>query len=137
LDWLERVVTVVGIGLPFALAISAAGFLLTMSQGSAVYWTPAAFIIASVIAIIAGFVARSNTQLDYGLQWATGLTLLALPVIRLLSGGPGWNTAFAVGQPIIIAVDVALAVSGGWMLWLLFGLSPAKRAISAALQPAE
>lgn len=137
LDWLERAVTVVGFGLPFALGAAAVGFLVTMPLGSAVFWTPAVFLIASAIAIIGGFTARSNAQLDYALQTATGVTLLALPLVRLVSGGPHWSMAFAAGQPIIIAVDLAMAAGGGWMLWSLFSASPGKVTTAAVMQPAE
>src|SRR5690606_33382021 len=63
LAWLERTLTVVGFGLPFGLVISAAAFLITMPLGSAVYWTTAAFLIASITAILAGIFAPSNELL--------------------------------------------------------------------------
>lgn len=137
LDWLERAVTVVGFGLPFALAATAAGFLITMPMQSAVFWTPAVFLIASAIAIAGGFLARSNAQLDHVLQAATGATLFALPFVRLITGGPGWATAFAAGQPIIVAGDIAMAAAGGWMLWSLLGTLPRKGVVAPLLQPAE
>ncbi len=89
LDWLERAVTVVGFGLPFALAMAAMGFLVAMPLGTAIFWTPAAFLIASALAIAGGVIARSNASLDRALQSATGVTLLVLPLVRLASGGPG------------------------------------------------
>lgn len=137
LDWLERTVTVVGFGLPFALAVTAVGFLVAMPLGSAVFWTPAAFLIASAIAIIGGFAARSSVQLDLALQTATGVTLFALPFVRLASGGPGWSMAFAAHQPVIVAVDLAMAAAGGWMLWSLFGDRRVVPARHITLQPAE
>ncbi|QXQ07156.1 PepSY domain-containing protein [Sphingosinicellaceae bacterium] len=137
LDWLERAVTVVGFGLPFGLAAAAVGFLLAMPQGSAVYWTPAAFLIAAGLAVAGGFVARSNTQLDRLLKAVTGATLLALPVVRLATGGPGWSDTFDAGQPVIIAVDIALAAAGGGMLWLLVRDPQDRPSNIVALQPAE
>ena len=137
LDWLERAVTVVCFGLPLGLAVSAVGFLVAMPLGTATYWTPAAFLIASAAAIVAGFVARSNQQLDRLLQGATGATLLLLPVVRLANGGPGWVDALGVGQPIIVAIDIAVAAAGAWMLVGLVR-SPTRRAPTvAAMQPAE
>jgi uncharacterized iron-regulated membrane protein len=138
LDWLERATTVVGFGLPLGLAGAAIGFLIAMPAGTAVFWTPAAFLIASGLAIVGGFVARSNDQLDRVLQIATGASLLALPFVRLATGGPGWSIAIGVGQPIIVAVDIAMALAGGWMLWSLFGgLSRRRVGVVTALQPAE
>src|SRR3546814_2905246 len=47
LSWLDRVVMVVGFGLPFALVVAAAAFLVAMPLGRAVFWPPAAFLIRS------------------------------------------------------------------------------------------
>ncbi|ATE66691.1 PepSY-associated TM helix domain-containing protein [Rhizorhabdus dicambivorans] len=137
LGWLERAVTVVGLGLPFALVASAVGFLFTMPLGTAVYWTPAAFLIASAVAILGGLFARSNDLLDRGLHLATGLLLVALPLLRLIAGGPGWAGAMAVGQPIIIALDCAMMLGGGWMLWRRFGGSIPRFGRRPRLQAAE
>lgn len=137
LDWLERTTTVIGLGLPFALAVSAAGFLIAMPTGGAVFWTPTAFLGASAVAIAAGFAARSNAQLDTILKALTGATLLVLPLIRLYLGGPGWSDAVAANQPIIVAVDIAMIVGGSWILWSVRLRSFARPVSFAALQAAE
>jgi uncharacterized iron-regulated membrane protein len=137
LGWLERAATVVGLGLPFALAASAAGFLVTMSAGGAVFWTPTAFLIAAAVAIVGGFLAPSNATLDHGLRIATGVLLLILPLIRLAMGGPGWGQVIAVGQPIIVALDIAMVIGGGWMLWRTFGGRLSVAALVPMPEPAE
>jgi len=138
LDWLERTVTVVGFGLPLGLLGAAVSFLVTMPLGSAVFWTPAAFLIVSAAVIIAGVAAPTHAMLSRGLQIAIAVLLVALPFIRLATGGPGWPTALAVGQPSIMAVDLAMLLSGGWLLWHLIGRRSKPLARSApALQPAE
>ncbi|MES2497234.1 MAG: PepSY-associated TM helix domain-containing protein [Pseudomonadota bacterium] len=138
LGWLERAVTVVGFGLPFALVACSAAFLLTMPLGSAVFWTPTAFVGASLLAIFGGMALRSNAVLDTGLQTATGAILALLPVLRLVTGGPGWGEALSVGQPIIVAVDIGLVLAGGWMLWRMHAARFLRgRDVAPALQPAE
>ena len=137
LGWLERAVTVVGLGLPFALVVSAVGFLFAMPLGTAVFWTPAAFLTASALAILGGVFARSNGLLDRSLQIATGALLLLLPIIRLISGGPGWAQAIAVGQPIIVALDLAMLLGGGWMLWRKLGAGLPFISRRPLMQPAE
>lgn len=138
LGWLERSTTVVGFGLPFALAVSAAGFLITMPMGSAVYWTPASFVGAALLAILAGIVLRSNMLLDLIIQSATGAVLILLPILRIATGGPGWGQSLAIGQPVIMALDIAFALAGGWMLWSLHGSRLRQGRIAApTLQPAE
>lgn len=125
LAWLERMVTVVGYGLPCALVTSAAAFLVTMPIGSAVYWTPAAFLIASGTAILAGLMASTNDLLGSVLRGATGAIMIVLPPLRLgVAGGPGWGEAVASAQPIIAALDLAFVVGG---VWLLFGVGKAAR----------
>jgi uncharacterized iron-regulated membrane protein len=138
LDWLERSVTVIGFGLPLALLAAAAGFLVTMPLGTAVFWTPATFLAASAAAILAGVLAPAHAQLLRGLVTAIGTLLVALPLIRLASGGPGWPTVIENGQLAIMAVDIALFVGGAWTLWQT--LAGGRRVIAdddALLQPAE
>lgn len=117
LAWLERTLTVVGFGLPFGLTVSAAAFLIAMPLGSAVYWTTAAFLIASAVAILMGIFSPSNDRLAMMIKGATGLAMLALPLLRLFAaGGPGWGEAIAVGQPIIAALDIAFLLTGIWLV---------------------
>ncbi|TVV71942.1 PepSY-associated TM helix domain-containing protein [Sphingomonas solaris] len=138
LDWLDRAVTVVGFGLPFALVGAAAAFLIAMPLGAAVYWTPAAFLIAAALAILGGVVAPSRAALDRGLLLATGAGMIVLPALRLATGGPGWTTALAAGQPIIVALDLAFAISGGWTVWRIAGDRAVRTATAApVLHPAE
>lgn len=138
LEWLDRTVTVVGFGLPLALLVSAVAFLFAMPLGSAVYWTPTAFLAACAAIILAGFLTPSRAVLDRALQLAIAGLLLALPLIRLATGGPGWSAAIAAEQLSIVAVDLAMWVGGGWSLWSL--LAPRRHRVEAddlALQPAE
>lgn len=117
LTWLERTLTVVGIGLPFALVISAAAFLIAMPLGSAVYWTPAAFLIASAAAILAGIFVPTNDGLMRILKGATGIAMLTLPLLRLMAAnGPGWLEAITVGRPVIAALDIAFVLAGLWLV---------------------
>lgn len=117
LDWLDRSLVIVGLGLPVALLAATAAFLVTMPLGSAAYWTPTGFVIASVILIIAGFLWPTGAGFAHLLQGGTATIMLALPPLRLLTGGPGWVTAIAVGQPVIVALDLAFLLVGGGMAW--------------------
>jgi hypothetical protein len=141
LEWLERTVTVVGFGLPFALVATAAAFLVAMPIGTAVFWTPAGFLIAAGGAILCGAFLPSAIATRM-LQLATGLTMIVLPALRLAMGGPGWSGAIAAGQPIIPAGDCAFLLAGAWMIWRLLGSRPLPDERTGdldlpALQPAE
>lgn len=117
LAWLERMLTVVGFGLPFGLVVSAAAFLVTMPLGSAVYWTTTAFLIAAAAAILAGIFASSNQALTLMLKAATGAVMICLPLLRLsVAGGPGWAEAIGAGQAIIAALDTAFVLGGAWLV---------------------
>lgn len=138
LDWLERAVTVVGFGLPLALLVAAVGFLLTMPLGSAVFWTPTAFLAASAVVILAGATVPKHAMLSHALQIAIGALLIALPLIRLASGGPGWQMSIESSQLSIMAVDLAMLLGGAWTLWhTLAGRRRANRIDHVVLQPAE
>ena len=136
LGWLERSNIVVGLGLPFALATSAAAFLMTMRLGEAVWWTPAGFLIGGALAILAGVVLPTAEKLVLALRLGTGILFLVLPVLRLLEGGPGWGEALAAAQPVIPALDLAFIVAGAWALRPLLPNFHGRRA-AVTLQAAE
>jgi uncharacterized iron-regulated membrane protein len=104
-----RLTAWVGAGLPFAMAASAVGFFLTLQAGATLFWTPAAFLIAAALALLPTFVARAE-RIAPLLFCATGAALLALPVLRIASGGPNWSTALAVGQTAIPVLDVLVSI---------------------------
>jgi uncharacterized iron-regulated membrane protein len=138
LGWLDRTVTVVGLGLPFALVCAAAAFLIAMPLGSAVTWTTGGFLIASAVVIVAGILWPSAAGLAHAVQLATGIAMLALPPLRLLTGGPGWATAILAEQPVIVALDIALVAAGGAMIWRIVGARlPISARVSPSLQAAE
>jgi uncharacterized iron-regulated membrane protein len=106
---LGRLTAWCGAGLPFAMAASAVAFFLTLQAGTAAFWTPAAFLIAAALALLPALIARADriAPLLFG---ATGIVLLALPVLRIATGGPGWPVAFAAGQLAIPALDILLSI---------------------------
>ncbi|MEW9855340.1 PepSY-associated TM helix domain-containing protein [Novosphingobium sp. M1R2S20] len=137
LDWLDRSLVIVGLGLPLALLGSGIAFLLTMPLGTATFWTPAGFLIASAMVIAAGAFWRSAASFAQVLVAMTGVVMVALPPLRLMNGGPGWTTALAAGQWVIVAVDLALVVSGAALLWRLRLPARADAGVAPILQAAE
>lgn len=120
LGWLDRLLVIIGLGLPLALLASTVSFLVAMPLGSATYWTPAGFLIASAAVIVAGFLWPTSAGYARVLQMATAAAMLVLAPLRLLTGGPGWATAMAAGQPIIVALDLAFLLTGSWLMWWVF-----------------
>lgn len=133
---LDRTVMVVGFGLPFAIAGSALAYFLAAPLGSAVWWTPAGFLIASAAAILAGVVMPDAARLGTALRIATGILLALLPVARLLTGGPGWGAALAAGQVTLVAVDLGLLIAAAAFLYSLRRGRAPGGASAPTLQPA-
>ncbi len=137
LGWLDRMVTIVGLGLPFALLCTAVAFLCTTSSGTALFWTPAGFLIASALVIIAGALIADRARFGVLLEGGMGILMLILPPLRLIMGGPGWITAIREGQPIIAAVDIALLLAGVWMLARIMPPRARRTGSEPLLQAAE
>lgn len=137
LGWLDRMVTIVGLGLPFSLLCTAAAFFMTTSSGRALFWTPAGFLIASAAVILGGALIKDRSKLGLLIEGGIGALMLGLPLLRLTMGVPGWTTAIQAGQPIIAAADIALLLAGGWTLAHVASLQSGHRASPSMLQAAE
>lgn len=138
LGWLDRSLVIVGLGLPVALLASTAAFLVAMPVGSATYWTPASFVIASAAIILAGFLWPTSAGFARLLQGTMAAIMLILLPLRLLTGGPGWASAMAAGQPVIVALDLAFLLTGGWLLWSVVRIGQSRRTVGhGVLQAAE
>ena len=136
LDWLDRSVSVVGFGLPFALVVSAAAFLVSMPLGRAIWWTPVAFTGAAATVLIGAVIAPSRIIIDRALLLGTGVLMMGLVPLRLATGGPGWAAAIEAGQPIIVALDFAFVCAGTACIWRIIGQAWAVRPVGT-LQAAE
>src|SRR3546814_3265057 len=91
--------------------------MIAMPLGSAVYWTTAAFLIASALTILMGIFGPSNDMLTVTVKSATGLVMLALPLLRLFAaGGPGWGEGMGLGKPSIPRFATpSLCPAHGWV----------------------
>lgn len=137
LGWLDRTVTIVGLGLPFALLCTAMAFILSTSSERALFWTPAGFLIASAVAIAGGVIIRERARLSLLLEGGMAVLMLGLPPLRFFMGGPGWIMSLQEGQPVIAALDIALLVAGCWMIAHLASGRVRHTGSQAVLQAAE
>jgi uncharacterized iron-regulated membrane protein len=106
---LGRLMAWFGAGLPFAMAASAAAYFLSLQAGTPLFWTPVAFCIAAALALVPTLIACAD-RIALLLFGATGIVLLALPVLRIMTGGPGWSAALASGQLAIPALDILVSI---------------------------
>jgi uncharacterized iron-regulated membrane protein len=137
---LGRVTAWVGGGLPFAMAAAAAAYFVSLPPLTTVVWTPVAFLTAAALALVPALRMRSVERVAPLLFGATGVLLIALPMLRAAAGGPGWGAALAADQNAVPALDV-LAVLGGiaCLASAVLTLRAGERAFSAnsSMQPAE
>ena len=126
----------VGAGLPLALACAAAGFFLALPAGATVFWTPTAFLLAANLALVPALWLQAE-RVASSLFGLTGAVLVALPLLRLTSGGPGWSAALAAGQAAVPVLDILVVLGGlACLVPTLTGRLRA-RPLPALAQPAE
>jgi uncharacterized iron-regulated membrane protein len=117
----------VGYGLPAALVCVALAYFVARAAGAASYdWMLSAYLGSAALAALACLVARDPRRL---LLNATGVILLALPLVRWLSGGPSWSDLADNGLEMVIATDIAIILGGG------FALRSAQRATKTPAAP--
>ncbi|MEM9060859.1 MAG: PepSY-associated TM helix domain-containing protein [Pseudomonadota bacterium] len=111
----RRIMVAVMYGFPIAMVACAYGFFLALPSGETHYWTAFAFIGASVLCLIYGWRERDVSRSADRLCWILAISLIALPLVRLLMGGTAWSEAMISGRTIIPSIDILL-VMGGLML---------------------
>jgi hypothetical protein len=109
---LGRMTAWVGGGLPFAMAAAAAAYFVSLPSLATVFWTPAAFLIAAALALVPALRMRRIERIPPLLFGATGILLMALPLLRAAAGGPNWRAALATGQSAVPVMDFLVAFGG-------------------------
>ncbi len=120
---LARAVAVVGYGLPIAIAGSGIGFFLSLPAEQTLFWTPAAFSIASAVAIGVGLVVHKDRTLARIYRLMLGIAFIALPLLRMGLGGFGWGHLMESGNGKVVAFDLVLLIAGAGFLVAAAGLA--------------
>lgn len=127
-------------GLPIALAASAFGFFLSYPTEAALTTTPLAFLAAALLVIVyACFISpRVGAQaLEAHLVLGLGVTLLALPIVRIATGGILWTNAFAAGAYEAFVIDLALILGGAFCIRSARQRGLSKAATASDARPIE
>lgn len=115
---IARLTHYVGYGLPLALVAAPYAFFAFRNSGVSPADTQGiAFLAVTVIAAVAALAIRDLERLRRWLLGATGVGLIGLPLMRLVTGGMGWGDAFGYGIAAVPSVDIALILSGAASLW--------------------
>lgn len=129
---LARAAHWMGYGLPLALAaVPLARFaapLLDLDIRSSQNWT---FIAVAALATAIALKVRDLDTLRRVLLAGTGLALLLAPLLRWISGGPGWMTALDQGLITVIGLDLALLLAAALCLRVARRARPVTAAASS------
>ncbi|MDF1735098.1 MAG: PepSY-associated TM helix domain-containing protein [Minwuia sp.] len=128
-----RAVTVTSYGLPLAMLTSAYAFFLTHAALDAFWWTPAGFVIGAAGAVALGLVLGDDMRLRRLLGTGIAFGCLALPFVRMATGGTAWAEALSRGYGTVLAIDLVLLALG---LGLLFWSRQVRVARTALMQGA-
>lgn len=132
---MNRAVHAVGYGLPLSLAIAPyAYFLLRESRWHPLDTQGLLFLAVAALLIVYAAVTGDLAAYRRRLLAATGLALIGLPLVRLLSGGIGWSAAWQQGLASLLSVELALLVAGA--LCLRFARRSTTAEDAAAAPPA-
>lgn len=104
----SRVVPALEFGLPLSMLMSAHFYFQTIARTDATYWTPAGFFLTLGAVFVTGLMSKTPQILRRRLEIATALAAVALPGMRLLSGGRGWGAALAIDEPLVVTLDLLL-----------------------------
>ncbi|MEM7188869.1 MAG: PepSY-associated TM helix domain-containing protein [Pseudomonadota bacterium] len=135
----RRILVVFAYGFPIALVASAYAHFLALPFGASIWWTPAAFVVASVVLLGYGWVTTQLQPLSDRLRYLLGLSLFGLPACRILVTGPSWGDAISAGSTAVPVIDLTLVASGAVLLWwpaIVDQFRP-KAAAQPMLEPAE
>ncbi|MDO9452272.1 MAG: PepSY-associated TM helix domain-containing protein [Stagnimonas sp.] len=114
---LARAAHWMGYGLPLALAtVPLARFAAPLLDVDVRALQNGTFIAAVVLASGIALRVRNLDSLRRVLLAGTGIALLVAPLLRWISGGPGWITAFENGLATVIALDLAVLLAGALCL---------------------
>ena len=112
----DRAVQVGGHGLPLAMLGSGYAFFLSRPAGNPFFWTPAGFVLGAGLAIALGLGELDAGALGGRYRRLLGAACLALPVLRMATGGMDWAEALFARQSDVLAVDLFLLIAGACLL---------------------
>lgn len=108
----DRAVRIFGYGLPVAMLASGYAFFLSRPAADPFFWTPAGFVLGAAGAIALGLGNHDAEALGARYRRLLAVACLALPILRMATGGMDWAEALLARQTDVLAVDLFLFISG-------------------------
>ncbi|MDX2288591.1 MAG: PepSY-associated TM helix domain-containing protein [Hyphomicrobiaceae bacterium] len=133
-----RMVPAIGYGLPLAMLVSAHFYFQAIGRSDTATWTPWGFALATLAVIAAAVAMSDRVELTRRLVLATAISAGLLPLARMMAGGRSWGEAVAIGEPVVVSIDLLLLIAAAALTWHWKG-SPQpqwlRRRLAAAAQP--
>ncbi|MEM7781544.1 MAG: PepSY-associated TM helix domain-containing protein [Pseudomonadota bacterium] len=118
----ERGITIFAYGLPLTMATSAMGFFATYNfGGETTQGTVIGFFAGMIVAFALGLRGSSEAVATRSLTAVLVASIAVLPVVRIVTGGPGWITAMSGGGGMVVTMDLLLLLAAGAFAWREFG----------------
>jgi hypothetical protein len=131
-----RAVQIFGYGVPFAMLASGYACFLAQPASDPFFWTPAGFVIGAAAAVAVGVGGIDTEALGARYRRMLAVAGLALPVLRMATGGMDWAEATIARQGDVLAVDLFLLFSRLALLWWR-SLAAARRSAVADAIPGQ
>lgn len=115
-----RLTDITAYGTVIAMNGAAIGFLATYHRQPDVVidWTINGFFAAALVSILVGFIRPAGAATSQILQALMGLSLLVLPIARLITADGGWSVYRLEDNAVVIGMDISLLVLGALFVWL-------------------
>ncbi|WP_430386563.1 PepSY-associated TM helix domain-containing protein [Blastomonas fulva] len=109
-------IPMVGYGVPIGLTGAALGFLLNYPAGDPVSGTAFGFVWGCAFAVLLASVLIRRGDASAVFMAVLGLTMAALPLVRLATGGQGWLDLVGAGHAVVVMIDLMLLTGGAFAL---------------------
>ncbi len=112
-----RAVVATGYGVPLAVIACSHAYFLSDPFGTAMVWTPAAFVAASIACLVLAWRMKDMERLRRLNLGVLAYGLLTLPAMRLVCGGTSWVEALShSGGTVVVLFDLLLLATGAGVL---------------------
>lgn len=112
-----RIVPMIGYGLPLAMLVSAHFYFQAIGRSDTTYWVPWGFFVASLIIVALTIAIADRAELSRRLILASAIAAGLLPLARMLAGGRSWGEAMAIGETVIVSIDLLLLIAAAVLYW--------------------